>query len=131
MPHWRSYCGYPPGASLSPAFDIVQPNVNFSGGFSRALAIGLMAKASGILSTPHCPNLSMLPLFSSHYLLTVENTLPYLEYLIEDSPITDDLFLGFPEVQNGKITPSDKAGCGVSVNPDWLKKSEYKISKVD
>jgi L-alanine-DL-glutamate epimerase-like enolase superfamily enzyme len=122
MPQWRNYCSLP-------AVDIVQPDICYIGGFSRALAVARMSHTAGLLCTPHCANRSMLPVFSSHFLCVVENGFPFLEYSIEEEAWLNDVIVGAPVVQNGKLTPSEKAGWGVAVNPEWLKKAEYRVTK--
>jgi len=122
MPQWRGYCD-------PPAVDIVQPDICYVGGFSRALVVAQMSGAAGLLTTPHCANRSMLPVFTSHYLCTAKNSFPFMEYSIEDDSWTDNVVVDLPVVQNGKFTPSEKPGWGVSINPDWLKRAEYRITK--
>jgi L-alanine-DL-glutamate epimerase-like enolase superfamily enzyme len=51
-----------------------------------------------------------------------------MEYSIEDEPWTDNVVVNIPVVRNGKFTPSESAGWGVSINPDWLKKAEYNVT---
>jgi L-alanine-DL-glutamate epimerase-like enolase superfamily enzyme len=122
MPQWRAYCN-------PPAVDIVQPDICYIGGFSRALAVACMSYAGGLLCTPHCANHSMLPVFSSHFLCVVKNGFPFLEYSIEHEPWTNDLVVDALVVQNGKLMPSENAGWGVTINPEWLKKAEYHVTK--
>ena len=121
LPQWRGYCN-------PPAVDVVQPDICYIGGFSRALLVAQMSHASGQRSTPHCANRSMLPVFSSHYLCVVENGFPFMEYCIESEPWTDNVVADIPQVQNGKFTPNDKPGWGVSINPEWLKKAEHRVT---
>jgi L-alanine-DL-glutamate epimerase-like enolase superfamily enzyme len=122
MPQWRTYCNLP-------AVDIVQPDICYIGGFSRALAIACMSYVKGLLCTPHCANRSMLPVFSSHFLCVIENGFPFLEYSIEEESWLNDVIVGAPVVQNGKLTPAEKTGWGIAVNPEWLKKAEYRVTK--
>jgi len=122
---WRGYCGISGGSA---AVDIVQPDICYVGGFSRALLVGRMSHSKGLLTTPHCANRSMLPVFTSHYICAVENAFPFMEYSIEDEPWTDNVVVNIPVAHNGKFTPSESAGWGVSINPDWLKKAEYKAT---
>ena len=129
MPQWRGYCGFSERSSITPAVDIVQPDILYIGGFSRSLVVAQMSDAKGLLTTPHCANRSMLPVFTSHYLCTAKNSFPFMEYSIENEPWTDNVVLDMPAAKNGKITPSEKPGWGVTINPDWLKKAEYKITK--
>ena len=121
IPQWRAYCD-------PPAVDIVQPDINYIGGFSRSLWAANLSHAAGQLSTPHCANRSMLPVFSSHYLIVAENAFPFMEYSIEKEDWTDDVVMDEShKVVDGKYTPSDKAGWGVYINPDWLKKADHKV----
>jgi len=122
MPQWRGYCN-------PPAVHVVQPDILYIGGFSRALLIAQMSHASGQKSTPHCANRSMLPVFSSHFLCVAKNAFPFMEYCIEKETWTENVVMDLPAVQNGKFLPSKKPGWGVYINPDWLKKSVYQITK--
>ena len=123
IPQWRAYCD-------PPAVDVVQPDLCYIGGFSRSLWAAEISRAAGQKSTPHCANRSMLPVFSSHYLCSVENAFPFMEYSIESEPWTDNVVVDGSAVVDGKYTPSDKPGWGVSINPDWLKKAQYQITKL-
>ena len=122
LPQWRRYCD-------PAAVDIIQPDVCYIGGLSRCLAVAQMAKAKGILTTTHTANRSMLPLFSSHYLCSVENYFEYMEYSIEKEPWNENLIIDYPEVKNGKLMLTEKPGWGVLINPGWLKKAQYQITK--
>jgi L-alanine-DL-glutamate epimerase-like enolase superfamily enzyme len=124
MPQWRRYCD-------PPAVNLVQPDICYVGGFSRALVVAQMSCASGLMSTPHCANHSMLPVFSSHYLCIAQNAFPFMEYCIEGTTWIGNIIVGMPEIINGKFTPSEKAGWDISINPDWLKKADYQITKAD
>jgi L-alanine-DL-glutamate epimerase-like enolase superfamily enzyme len=121
LPQWRGYCN-------PPAVHVVQPDICYVGGFSRALLIANMSHASGQRSTPHCANRSMLAVFSSHYLCVAENSFPFMEYSIEPEPWTAGVVADLPQLQNGKFTPTEKPGWGVSISPDWLKKSVYQVT---
>ena len=129
MPQWRGYCGVSAESSVLPAVDVVQPDICYIGGLSRALVVAQMSASKGLKTTPHCANRSMLPVFTSHYLCIAKNSFPFMEYSIENEPWTDNVVLDLPAAQNGKLTPSEKPGWGVSINPDWLKKSVYQITK--
>ena len=117
------------GYSSPLAVDIVQPDLCYVGGFSRAMLVARMSHAAGQKTTPHCANRSMIPLFTAHYLCYAENSFPFMEYSIEDEPWTDNVVLGMPAAPNGKFVLTDKPGWGVTINPDWLKKAKYQITK--
>ena len=46
------------------AVDVVQPDVAYVGGFTRALAVARMAAEAGVPCTPHAANLSLIPVFT-------------------------------------------------------------------
>lgn len=115
--------------------DIVQPDICYLGGINRTLRVAKMAKAAGIPVTPHCANLSMVTLFTMHFLRAIPNAGKYLELSIEGLdyyPWQDQLFVNDPfKIVNGKATVTDAPGWGVDVNPEWLGKSSYEISELD
>jgi L-alanine-DL-glutamate epimerase-like enolase superfamily enzyme len=67
------------------AFDIVQPDVCYVGGLTRALRVAAMAEAAGIPCVPHSANLSLVTVFSLHMMGAIENAGPYVEFSIEPS----------------------------------------------
>lgn len=113
------------------AVDIVQPDVLYIGGISRALKVAKMAEKAGIPCTPHAANMSMVTLFTAHFLKAINSAGPYLEYSIEDTEWTKNLYDPVLEVKDGKVVVSDEPGWGVRINPEWLEKAEYKISELD
>ncbi len=111
------------------AVDIVQPDICYVGGLSRALRIADMAKNAGLPVTPHAANLSMVTIFTMHYLKAIENAGKYLEFSIEGEdvyPWQTGLFRNPPfDIVDGKVTVSAEPGWGVEINPDWLMRAEY------
>lgn len=112
------------------AVDIVQPDICYLGGVSRTLRVAKMAADAGLPCTPHSANLSMVTLFSLHVLGAIDNAGPYVEWSIEDTPWTKDLFYPHLEVKDGMAEIPKGLGWGVTVNEEWLKKAEYRISQL-
>ena len=114
--------------------DVIQPDVCYLGGISRTLRVTKMAQAAGIPVTPHCANLSMVTLFTMHLLKAIPNAGKYLEFSIEGLdyyPWQENLFVESPyEIEDGKVTITDKPGWGVEVNPQWLASADYQISEL-
>jgi L-alanine-DL-glutamate epimerase-like enolase superfamily enzyme len=111
------------------AVDIVQPDICYIGGLTRALRAASMANAAGMLCVPHSANLSLVTVFTLHMLGAIPNAGPYLEFSIEPTRWTDDLFTPALEVVDGAVMIPDGPGWGVTINPDWLSRAEHRISR--
>lgn len=112
------------------AVDIVQPDICYLGGISRTLRVAKMASEAGLPCTPHAANLSMVTVFTLHVLGAIENAGPYLEFSIENNPWVKDLFYPALEVRDGMVDIPQGSGWGVEINKEWLKKADYKITKL-
>lgn len=114
------------------AVDVVQPDVLYIGGICRAMRVARMAGEAGIPVTPHCANLSMVTLFTMHFLKALPNAGNYLEFSIEGAdyyPWQEGLFRSSPYgVADGCVAVPDEPGWGVEISPDWLARSEYMVS---
>ncbi len=115
------------------AVDVIQPDVCYLGGLTRALRVAKMGAEAGLPCTPHSANLSMVTLFTMHLLGAIENPGKYLEFSIEGPdyyPWQQDLFRDSPyEIVDGKARIPDAPGWGVEINPAWLEKAGYRISR--
>ncbi len=113
--------------------NIAQPDLCYIGGLTRGLKVAKMAEDHGISCTPHCANLSMVTLFTMHFLRAIPNAGKYLEFSIEGYdyyPWQKDLFVEDPfAITDGCATVTDGPGWGVEINPDWLVKSQYQKSQ--
>jgi L-alanine-DL-glutamate epimerase-like enolase superfamily enzyme len=113
------------------AVDVVQPDVCYVGGLTRALRVAGLAHAAGLRCTPHSANHSLVLVFSMHLLGAIENAGPYVEFSIEpddDYPWQRALYEPRPEVVDGTVHIPDGPGWGVEVSPDWLARSEHRVS---
>lgn len=116
------------------AVDIAQPDILYLGGICRTLEVCRMAEAAGLPVTPHCANLSQVTLFTMHLLRAIPNAGKYLEFSIEGLdyyPWQNGLFVGSPyAINDGYATVSEEPGWGVEVSPEWLARSEYRVSEI-
>lgn len=110
------------------AVDVVQPDVCYVGGLSRALRVARMAADAGLRCVSHSANRSMVTVFSLHLLGAITNAGPYLEFSVEPPGWTQELFTPVLEVHDGQVQIPDAPGWGVTVNPAWLANSEHQIS---
>ncbi len=125
--HWRRML-------QARAFDIVQPDVCYIGGLSRALRVAAMAAEIGLPCVPHSANLSMVTVFTLHMMGAIDNAGPYVEFSIEPTdyyPWQEGLYTPALEAIDGKVQIPEGAGWGVEVNPDWLASADRHISELD
>jgi len=101
------------------AVDILQPDVNRTGGITEALKICAIAEAAGLPVIPHSNEAHNLHVIFSR----PAHVCPVVEYFPEVEPDTGNelfwkLFRGLPRAQNGSLALSDGRGLGIDVRPD-------------
>lgn len=106
------------------AVDIVQPDVGYVGGISRARRVARIAEEAGIPCTPHCANQSLLQVFTVHLAAAMPACSQYHEYGIEDNPWSRDIYGPVPQVVGGEIALSSVPGWGVELTPDFVKRAQ-------
>lgn len=115
--------------------DILQPDILYLGGITRAMQVARLGAAAGLPCTPHCANLSMVTLFTMHLMRALPRPGRYLELSIEGDdyyPWQRGLFDADPfGVKDGRVQVHDRPGWGVEIAPDWLARAEYKVSEAD
>ncbi len=111
---WRRIVGLP-------SVDIVQPDVCYAGGFTRALAVAEMAARAGLPCVPHAANLSLVTQFAQHLMCAIPNAGAYLEFSIEGPeyyPWQYELFDPPPVVRDGMLpAPPARDGESRSTRP--------------
>ena len=110
------------------AVDVVQPDVCYVGGLTRAIRVAKMAARAGLPCVPHSANLSMVTIFTLHLLAAIPNAGPYLEFSIEQTPWAQGLYRPALEVRDGAVAVPDGPGWGVVADPDWLAAAERRVS---
>jgi len=115
-------------------FDIVQPDICYVGGLTRALKVAEMAHQAGLPCVLHSANLSLITVFSMHMMAAIPNAGPYVEFAIEPDwyyPWQTGIFHPALEVQGGKVAVPQAPGWGVEIDPGWLQKARYQVSKLE
>ncbi len=114
--------------------NIIQPDLCYIGGLTRSLQVAKMAEEAGLPCTPHAANLSMVTLFTMHFLRAIPNAGKYLEFAIEGQdyyPWQEDLYVKSPyDIVDGHATVTDQPGWGVDINPEWLAASKHQITQI-
>ncbi len=122
---WRRIVGLP-------SVDIVQPDVAYVGGFTRALAVAAMAAEAGLPCVPHSANLSLVTQFAQHLMCAIPNAGGYVELSIEGPdyyPWQYDLYDPPIVVEHGELPAPAAPGWGVEVNPVWLRSAEHRSTR--
>jgi L-alanine-DL-glutamate epimerase-like enolase superfamily enzyme len=115
---------------LMDAVDIVQPDICYIGGFTRAWRVAQMAAKAGKLVVPHSANLSLVTLFTMHLMAAIPNPGPFLEFTIEgDLNKGGTMYRPALEIEDGKVKMPEEPGWGVEINPDWLSKAQHQVSQ--
>ncbi|MGB1251235.1 MAG: mandelate racemase/muconate lactonizing enzyme family protein [Candidatus Promineifilaceae bacterium] len=112
-------------------FDVVQPDICYIGGLTRALQVAKMAEAVRLPCTPHCANWSLVTVFTLHMLGAIPNAGPYVEFSIEGPdyyPWQYGIYDPVLEVNDGKVQIPDGPGWGITPSADWLNSTHYQIS---
>jgi L-alanine-DL-glutamate epimerase-like enolase superfamily enzyme len=104
--------------------DIVQPDLNYNGGFIRALRVARMAKAAGIPIVPHNTQTGSTSVYILQFASSVPNIGPYMEYPHRGKPKRESWSTPHFEIRNGVVQVPQGPGLGVSFDPDFLKKAE-------
>ena len=113
------------------AVDVIQPDICYMGGITRTLEVAEYARAAGLPCTLHSANLSLVTLFSIHFMAAIENAGKYVEYSIEGLnyyPWQAGIFSPGYEITNGRVEISDAPGWGIEIDPEWLALSDHRVS---
>jgi L-alanine-DL-glutamate epimerase-like enolase superfamily enzyme len=111
--------------------DIVQPDVGYVGGISRARRVAELAELAGAPCTPHCSNHSLLQVCTLHLAAAMPACFQYQEWRADDDvPWAEAIFEPALQVVDGHLTPFDKPGWGVSLQPEYRKQATAQLSRL-
>lgn len=114
------------------AVDVLQPDICYLGGITRTLSVAELALRSELPCTLHSANLSLVTVFSLHFMGAVKAAGPYVEFSIEGPdyyPWQVGLFEPELTARDGKVQIPEGPGWGVQINKDWLERAKYQISE--
>ncbi|MEZ5283836.1 MAG: mandelate racemase/muconate lactonizing enzyme family protein [Vicinamibacterales bacterium] len=113
------------------AVDIVQPDICYTGGLTRAWRVAKMAEAAGLVTKPHAANVSFVTVFTMHLLAALPRAGEVEFSIEEDAGITREaraMFDPVLEMKDGKAVMPDGPGWGVHVKPAWLSSAAHRRS---
>lgn len=110
------------------AVDIVQPDIEWSGGLSETLKIYAYAEAAGIESIPHKGGNSP---WGQHFGFAMPESSMAEWFMDSDvgQPLKDKLLPGVPAPEDGRVVPSDAPGFGLDVPKEWIVSWDHAIQK--
>ncbi|GAA3105492.1 hypothetical protein GCM10020001_023820 [Nonomuraea salmonea] len=111
------------------AVDIVQPDIGYIGGISRARKVAVLAEAAGIPCTPHCANDSLLRVFTLHLAAAMPACAHPQEWSIETTPWTRDVYGPMPEVRDGEVPVPTEPGWGVELLPSFARTADRALTR--
>jgi L-alanine-DL-glutamate epimerase-like enolase superfamily enzyme len=111
------------------AVDIVQPDICYIGGLTRALRVAKIAHKANKLCVPHSANLAMVTVFTLHMLAAIPNAGQYIEFAIEPWPWQKDIYHPQLKVKDGLLPMPPGPGWGVTINKKWLSAAKHQITK--
>ena len=113
------------------AVDIVQPDICYVGGLTRAWRVAKMADLANLPVKPHAANVSLVTVFTMHMLAGWPKG-GEVEFSIEEgSPMTTlarAMFDPVLEIKDGKAVMPDGPGWGVRIKPEWLATTKHRVS---
>jgi L-rhamnonate dehydratase len=101
------------------AVDIVQPDIEWTGGLSEVLKIYTYAEAAGIETITHMGGNTA---WGQHFAFAMPESSQAEWFLNTDvgQPIADKLMPGVPAAVDGKVVPSDAPGFGLEIPEYWI-----------
>lgn len=113
------------------AVDIVQPDICYVGGLTRAWRVAKMADMAGLPVKPHAANVSLVTVFTMHMLAGWPKGGEVEFSIEEESPMTAQaraMFDPVLEMKDGKAVMPEGPGWGVRIRPEWLAAAERRVS---
>jgi L-alanine-DL-glutamate epimerase-like enolase superfamily enzyme len=113
------------------AVDVVQPDICYTGGITRAWRVAKMAAAAGLVTRPHAANVSLVTVFTMHMLAALP-TGEEVEFSIEDDAAVTraarSMFDPILEMKDGHAVMPEGPGWGIRVKPEWIASADRKVT---
>lgn len=103
---------------------IVQPDLNYNGGFVRALRVARMAKKFGLPIIPHNTQTGASAVNIVQFASAVENIGGYMEFPHRGNEKKESWYTPEFKIRNGAITVPTTPGLGIQFDPAYLAKAE-------
>lgn len=112
--------------------DIIQPDMCYVGGVTRALEVARLAEEFGMPCTPHAANHSLVSVFTLHAMSAMPNAGPFMELSIEDQSLYQRMYSPALIVRDGFVDiPQEGFGWGVTIRNEWLSEAAHLASEAE
>ena len=105
------------------AIDIVQPDLNYNGGFIRSARVARMAAAKGIPITPHSTQTGVEGVNILHFASAIPNAGDYMEWPFRGEERKESWYTPNLVVKNGVVDVPTGPGFGIEFDPAHLAKA--------
>jgi L-alanine-DL-glutamate epimerase-like enolase superfamily enzyme len=103
--------------------DVVQPDLNYNGGFIRAARVARMARKQNMWICPHNTQTGAASVNILTFAATTPNIGPYMEYVSRGPAKKESWYTPNFEIKNGVIPLPTGPGLGLKFDPDFVKKA--------
>lgn len=101
--------------------DVVQPDLNYNGGFIRAARVARMARKAGMWICPHDTQTGAASVNILQFAATTPNIGPWMEYVWRKPPKKESWYSPNFEIRNGVLPVPTGPGMGLEFDPDFVK----------
>jgi L-alanine-DL-glutamate epimerase-like enolase superfamily enzyme len=101
--------------------DVVQPDLNYNGGFIRAAKVARMARKAGMWICPHDTQTGSATVNILQFAATTPNIGPWMEYVSRKPPKKESWYSPNFDIKDGVIPVPTGPGMGLEFDPDFLK----------
>jgi L-alanine-DL-glutamate epimerase-like enolase superfamily enzyme len=103
--------------------DVVQPDLNYNGGFTRAARVARMARKANMWIAPHNTQTGAASVNILQFAASTPNAAPYMEYVSRGPAKKESWYSPNFEIKNGVIPLPAGPGMGLEFDPEFLKKA--------
>jgi L-alanine-DL-glutamate epimerase-like enolase superfamily enzyme len=101
--------------------DVIQPDLNYNGGFTRAARVARMARKVNMWICPHNTQTGAASVNILQFAATTPNIGPWMEYVSRGPAKKESWYTPNFEIRNGVIPVPTGPGMGLEFDPDFLK----------
>jgi L-alanine-DL-glutamate epimerase-like enolase superfamily enzyme len=101
--------------------DIVQPDLNYNGGFVRAAKVARMARKVNMWICPHDTQTGAATVNILQFAATTPNIGPFMEYVSRKEPKKQSWYSPNFDIKDGVLPVPTGPGMGLQFDPDFIK----------